>query len=240
MNKLSPGVLLLPFQVRILVDERERQSGVPDLLAKFGGKVEYRFLTVGDYVLSSECAVERKDARDFINSLFSGRLFDQAYRLSEAYRTSILIVEGDLLTMVEESAKPRALWGALATIAFGYGLHVFFTRDATQTADFIYTIAKHGRFARPRRPLIQKKPRVETVQEIQLFVVSSLPGIGPRLADRLLRRFGTVRQVFSSSLPQLALVEGFGRSRAENITRFLDVSYRPFEKLPSQARLDQK
>ncbi|MEM2850671.1 MAG: ERCC4 domain-containing protein [Candidatus Bathyarchaeia archaeon] len=229
----------MPLQVRIIVDERERQSGVPELLAKFGGKIEYRFLSVGDYVLSSECAVERKDAHDFVNSLFSGRLFDQAYRLSEAYRFSMLIVEGDLLKLVEESSKPRAFWGALATIAFGYGLHVFFTRNTAQTADFIYTIAKHGRFVRPGRPLIQKKPKVETLQESQLLVVASLPGVGPRFADKLLRHFGSVRQVFSSSLSQLALVEGFGRSRAENVVRLLDASYQPSEKLASQARLDQ-
>src|SRR5260370_17437460 len=62
-----------PLQ-RIIVDERERPSGVPDELRSLGAPIEYRVLDVADYVVGSY-AVERKSVRDFVSSLYVPRLF---------------------------------------------------------------------------------------------------------------------------------------------------------------------
>jgi len=226
-------------KLRVVVDEREKPSGVSELLREFGFQVEYRMLDVGDYVVSSECAVERKEARDFLKSLYSGRLFDQAYRLCEAYDRPVLIVEGELPLFVGEMAKPRAFWGALTTLAFEYGLSVFFTADARQTADLIYTLTKRKGPVRLRGPLIRKKLKARTLEKNQLFLVSSLPGIGPKLADRALRRFGTARRVFSASVAELSSVDGIGRVKAEKMAEILDAHYHPAEKPPKQLRLDK-
>lgn len=226
-------------KLRVAVDERERSSGVPELLKEFGLKVEYRMLEVGDYIISPECAVERKKERDFLKSLYSGRLFDQAHRLSETYDRPALIVEGKLPLFVEKMARPRTFWGALTTLAFEYGLNVFFTADARQTANLIYTLTKHRGFARPKGPLIRRKPKARTLEKTQLFLASSLPGIGPKLADRILKRFGTVRRVFSASVAELSSVDGIGRIKAENIAKILDAYYRPAEKPPKQLCLDK-
>ena len=222
---------------RVVVDEREKPSGVPDLLKEFGLQVEYRMLEVGDYVVSWECAVERKGERDFLKSLYSGRLFDEAHRLCETYDRPVLIVEGRLPLSVMEMTKPRAFWGSLTTLAFEYGLRVFFTADARQTADFIYTLTRHRGFTRPRGPLIRKKHKARTLDKNQLLLVSSLPGIGPKLADRALRRFGTVRRVFSASVAELSSVDGIARIKAEKIAEILDARYHPAERQPEQLRL---
>jgi len=229
----------MSMKFRIAVDERERPSGVPDLLKEFGLQIEYRILDVGDYVVSSECAVERKAERDFLKSLYSGRLFDQAHRLCETYDRPVLIVEAELPLFVKKMARPRVFWGALTTLALEYGLSVFFTVDAHQTADLIYTLTKHRGFVRPRGPLIQKKPKAKDLEKTQLFLVSGLPGIGPKLADRALRRFGTVRRVFSASVAEISSVHGIGRIRAENMAKILDAHYHPAERPPKQLRLDK-
>jgi len=227
------------MKLRVAVDEREKPSRVPDLLKEFGLQVEYRMLDVGDYVVSPECAVERKEETDFLKSLYSGRIFDQAHRLCETYGRPVLVVEGKLPLFVKEMSRPRVFWGALITLAFEYGLNVFFTADAWQTADFIYTLTKHRGFVRPRGPLIRRKPRVRTLEKTQLFLVSGLPGIGPKLADRALKRFGTVRRVFSASVAEFSSVDGIGRIKAENMAKILDAHYRPDEKPPKQLRLDK-
>ena len=227
------------MKLRVAVDEREKPSGVPDLLKEFGLQIEYRMLDVGDYVVSPECAVERKEERDFLRSLYSGRLFDQAHRLCETYDRPVLIVEGKLPLFVKEMARPRVFWGALTTLAFEYGLNVFFTADARQTADFIYILTKHRGFVRSRGPLIRRKPRVRTLEKTQLFLVSGLPGIGPKLADRALKRFGTVRRVFSASVAELSSVDGIGRIKAENMAKILDAHHHPAERPPKQLRLDK-
>jgi ERCC4-type nuclease len=232
-------VNFMSMKIRIVADEREKPSGVPDLLKEYGLQVEYRMLDVGDYVVSSKCAVERKEERDFFKSLYSGRLFDQAHRLCETYDRPALIVEGEFPLFVREMAKPRAFWGALTTLAFEYGLSVFFTADARQTADLIYTLTKRKGLVRPRGPLVRKKLKARTLEKNQLFLVSSLPGVGPKLADRALRRFRTVRRVFSASVAELSSVEGIGRIKAEKMAEILDVHYHPAEKPPKQLLLDR-
>lgn len=227
----------MSVQVRIVVDKRESASGIPDLLRKLGAQVEPRLLDVGDYIISPECAIERKNVHDFLASLFSGRLFSQAHRLSSSYKLPALIVEGDLQVLLEESTRPNVIWGALGTLTFGYGLHIFFTTNPQQTAEFIFTIAKRGHFARPRGPLIQKKPKAVSIQEQQLSITSTLPGVGTVLADRLIRHFGSVKRVVASSVSELALVDGIGRVKAEKIVKLLDAPYLPAEKRPAQARL---
>lgn len=39
-------------------------------------------LSVGDYVLTRDICLERKEIRDFVSSLKSGRLFEQVRKLS--------------------------------------------------------------------------------------------------------------------------------------------------------------
>jgi ERCC4-type nuclease len=61
----------------IIVDQREFKSSVPFLLKEMGIRVEFKFLEIGDYIINSEIAVERKLYTIFISSLFDGRLFQQ-------------------------------------------------------------------------------------------------------------------------------------------------------------------
>ncbi|HKZ93813.1 MAG TPA: ERCC4 domain-containing protein [Candidatus Bathyarchaeia archaeon] len=229
----------MSFQTRVIVDERERDSGVPDVLKALGLQVDYRMLEVGDYVVSSDCAVERKAGRDFAKSLYSGRLFDQARRLRQFYSRPVFVAEGDLQLLIGESAKPRAYWGALATLAFQFGLTVFFTANARQTADLIRTLAKRSGLTRaPKGPWVQKKVRRADVQRMQLSLVASLPAIGPKLAERVLGRFGTVRRVFSASVAELCTVKGVGRVKAEKIAALLDREYKPAPKREKHVTLD--
>jgi ERCC4-type nuclease len=216
----------MTFQSRVIVDEREKASGVPDLLRACGLQIDFRLLEVGDYVVSSDCAVERKAGRDFVKSLYSGRLFDQARRLHQFYIQPVFVVEGDLQLLFNESSKPRAFWGALTTLAFQFGMSTFFTANAGQTADLVYTLTKRAGLTRaPSSPWVQKKPRTVNMQKSQLALVASLPTIGPKLAERVLLRFGTVRRVFSSSVAELSTVKGLGRAKAEKIVRLLDAEY---------------
>lgn len=222
---------------RVIADERERVSGIPELLKAFSLQVEYRMLDVGDYIVSPECAVERKQERDFLKSLYSGRLFDQVHRLCEVYSRPVLVVESEMPIIARQMTKPRAFWGALTTLTFQYGLNIFFTAEAQQTADFIYTLTTHRYFAKPKGPFIQKKRKTVSLEKAQLSLVSNLPGIGPKLADRALKRFGTVRKVFNTSIAEFSSVDGIGRKKSEKISAVLDACYRPSEKLSKQLQL---
>ena len=212
----------------IVVDYREKSSGVPLLLGQSGVKISFENLTVGDYILSRKHALERKTAQDFVSSLISGRLFDQVIRMREVYERPILVVEGEFNDQLEEFHNPKALWGALASISLTYDAKVFFTKDANQTAMLIASLAKHSMIRRSGGPVIQARPRFASEEEMQLAIVASLPGVGPKTADKLLRKFGTIRRVFSADSRTLALVPRLGEAKAAKISELLDKRYRAF------------
>ncbi len=224
--------------LRVIADEREKPSGVPDELEEMGVMVDYRVLDIADYVVG-EYAIERKSARDFVSSLFSGRLFDQAYRLGEAYQTIILIVEGDLEGEMERLRNPRSLWGALISAVLDFRLLCFFTRDQQQTAEFIVTLGKGGRYKGKAGgpPLVVRKPKAGDVRRVQLSIVGSLPNIGPRMAEQLLSTYGSVRKVFAASVTEMAIGAGIGRSRALALNKILDTPYKASKGEQGQVRL---
>lgn len=215
-------------KLRVVVDEREKPSSVPDFLKKFGLQVEFKMLEIGDYIISPVCAVERKSSRDFIRSLYSGRLYDQASRLKEAYEKAIFVVEGAFPEFIYELENPRVFWGALVALSLKLGLNIFFTAEPKQTADLIYTLIRQETEKRKAGPYIKKRIGTKDLEQQQLLLVAALPGVGPKLAERLLRRFGTVKRIFNASIGELASVEGVGRAKAERIAKFLNAHYKPF------------
>ena len=65
-------------------------------------KIEPAMLTIGDYVLSKDIAVERKSLTDLIGSLRNGRLYTQLCSMKRHYLKPVLLIEF-------EAGKPFAL-----------------------------------------------------------------------------------------------------------------------------------
>ena len=82
--------------LRIIVDERERKSGIPELLKSVGLNLEMKTLPIGDYIVAPETVVERKSIRDLMASVFDGRLFDQCTRLKEHFENPIVLTVGNV------------------------------------------------------------------------------------------------------------------------------------------------
>jgi ERCC4-type nuclease len=211
--------------VKIVVDSREPEV-IAALLVQLGVEVERRVVTPGDYILSSECAVERKTTQDFFNSLFSGRLFDQVERLKEAYAKPLLIIEGDVGEELANRLNPRAFWGALLKLQMDYNLPTINTYNTFQTVDLLVTLAKRLQQQSAEPIKLRHKPKILTERERQIYVVCGLPGIGEGLAIKLLSHFGSVRKVFSASKFELMDVEGIGEVKAERITKLLDAPFK--------------
>ena len=67
------------------------------------------------------------------------------------------------------------------------------TANADETALAIASLVKNSR-ARPIPPgLMQAPPKSKDEAQQQLYFVSSLPGVGMKLAKRMLGRYGTPR-----------------------------------------------
>jgi DNA excision repair protein ERCC-4 len=228
-------------ELRIICDERERASGVPQELLELGVVVDFSQLKLGDYILSPSTAVERKSVRDFVSSLYDGRLFNQVNELTKSYPNAFVLVEGDPGEISMISRNPRSYYGAMAALTLTFNAKTLFTPSPADTALALTAMASRlirGEGARP--PIIYQAPlkSVELHKE-QVYIVASLPGVGPSLAKRLLDRFGTPRGVFAATVPQLAMVPGVGRARAEKIAKTLTSPFKGISE-ESQPSLDER
>jgi len=78
---------------KIIVDDREFRSSLPNSLLHIGFTVIPGVLIVGDYVLTDEIVIERKAYQDLISSLKSGRLLSQIQRMSQYYKRPMIMLE---------------------------------------------------------------------------------------------------------------------------------------------------
>ena len=206
--------------LRIIVDEREKKSGIPNLLKSIGLNIEMKTLPIGDYIVAPETIVERKSIRDFMASVFDGRLFDQCSRLKEHFEHPIILMEGNVDEIEEIIENPLTFYGALSTVAIDFKIPVIPTPSAAHTAKLLVSMC--SRKDAPKGPYLKKIKKSSDLEKQQLSVLCSLPGIGEKFAVRMLTKFGTPLKVFSATTTELAKVEGLGESRAKKIKKTLD------------------
>jgi DNA excision repair protein ERCC-4 len=207
-------------QLRIIVDEREKKSGIPDLLKAVGVNIEIKTLPVGDYIVAPEIVVERKSIRDLISSIFDGRLFDQCNRLREHFQHPVILMEGDVDEIEEFTENPLVFYGAISSIAIDFRIPVIPTPNATHTAKLLVSMS--SRKEAQKGPFLKKIKKSSDLQRQQLSVLCSLPGVGEKLATRMLEKFGTPLRVLSASSVELSKVEGLGKERAKKIKEMLE------------------
>lgn len=207
-------------QVRIVADERERKSGIPRLLDAIGVNVEVKTIPVGDYIVAPETVAERKSIHDFVSSVFDGRLFDQCSRLKTHFQHPVILLEGDVDELDHIVENPMIFYGALASAALDFGIPIIPTPNAIHTAKLLVSLS--SRKGGPKGPFIKKIKKSDDVQAQQLTSLSSLPGVGEKLASRMLEKFGTPLHVLTASTAELAKVEGLGQARARRIKKMLE------------------
>jgi DNA excision repair protein ERCC-4 len=276
---------------RIVVDERERKSGIPDLLRQAGAIIDFAQLKVGDYVVSPKTAIERKTIQDLLNSIYDGRLFVQCSQLNEHYEKPVLIVEGnivDLMDIPEEQEEddgelrnlkeeklasedeevgeeteqlyeevqrhrdaiqdndvndnyfdskttdqPRRVnalvekiplvFDALTRVALEFRIPIIHTPSAGYTSQLLVVMVnKSLQNGQATGPLLKRIRKGNPGYIQQLSILSSLPGVGDKLAVRMLDRFQTPKRALNASAAELARISGFGTERAARVRRILD------------------
>ena len=219
----------------VYADSREGNSKVIRHLTEMEIDVKVRSMAVADYQVSDEVAIERKTAKDFVDSIVDKRLFKQAKELSEEFKHPIMILEGD--DLYAGFIHPNAIRGTMASIAIDFGISILPTRNAQDTAAMIKRIAIREQTGEKTSINIRTDKKPVSLMEQQLFIVESLPNIGPVNAKNLLKHFGTVSKVFNASENELQEVEGIGKKTAKEIRKVMDSKYLYFEKEIKEKRL---
>jgi len=174
-------------QFLVLVDTREHAEEVTRHIKEAGCGVVKTKLDAGDYV-AGRFIFERKSVADFVNSIIDGRLFDQAVRLKDTGLKPVVIVEGDLWGELRfRKITPNAVLGAQLAL-YGMDIGVVYTEDKAQTGALLCLAAKREVKSGVRTPSAKKKIDIKS---LQIALLASLPGVGPKRAEELLRRYGT-------------------------------------------------
>lgn len=211
----------------VFADTREGNSKVIRHLSEMEIDVKVQAMAVGDYQVSDEVVIERKTAKDFVDSIVDKRLFKQARSLMEEFKRPLIILEGD--DLYNGMINPNAIRGSIASIALDFGISIIPTRNAQDTAAMIKRIAIREQSGEKTPIQIRTDKKPVNLWEQQLFIIESLPNIGPVNAKNLLEHFGTVANIINASETQLQEVEGIGKKTAANIRKVVDSKYLYFQ-----------
>ena len=218
-GRLNP----LKAHVPIIIDDRERKSIVPKALSEIGSfELSTRRLPVGDYLVDKRFLFERKTLTDFISSIISGRLFDQAQRLmkqDEFYPA--LVLEGTKKDLQGNKMRWEAIQGAMVSLSLIFGLPVLRTHSPVETASTFWYAALQGRTI-ASNALLRRGYRPKGKAALQSYLLQGLPGVGPARAEELLKHFDSVRAVMTANKVALCRVDGIGGKTAERIVWALD------------------
>ncbi|MDE1811591.1 MAG: heavy metal resistance protein CzcA [Thaumarchaeota archaeon] len=214
--------------LRMVIDEREKKSGIPDLIKQIGVKVEMMNLPVGDYIVAPETIVERKSVNDFISSVFDGRLFDQCSRLKEHFEHPAIIIEGNVDEIDKITENPLVFYGAMSSVVLDFKIPVIPTPNASHTAKLLISMC--ARQGAVKGPFLKKIRKSGNLKQQQLSILCSLPGVGEKLATRMLEKFGSTSNSLNASSVELSKINGMGETRAQKIRKILDTQNKDAKK----------
>ena len=209
--------------MKIIIDYREKASGVIDLLKEEKIFIEIKKISFGDYVINDSINIERKTSKDFLISIIDGRLFNQFSNLKKNCVNPILLIEGNPYK-TDLDFDSHAIKGAIISAQTIWYIPVIFSRSKEDTRDIIMMISRQDETYMDVVPL-RGGYRPKRLKSRQLYLLQGLPQVGPMLAKRLIEYFGSVSSVINATIEELTQVEGIGKVSAVKIREVLDSQY---------------
>lgn len=220
-----------------LVDSREKEETF-NLCKVLGIVAKRTALEVGDFA-SEKMRVERKTINDLYASILSQRLLDQLKRFNafceEKNLVKFLLVEGDIETFMEHlpegmdmKVNPDIIYGTIASTIVRDNINLIWVLPASgrskesmtlEALKVIYKISQkidEGKWGLQRRENLPHGPSMKAAH------VASVLRISVTLAERLLKKFKSLRGILLADDKDLLVVQGIGSSTLQRIKRLLD------------------
>ena len=204
--------------IKIIADYREKNSTIPEILAKKKIDFSSANLIVGDYLINEEIIIERKTKDDFVQSLIDNRLFLQCKKIKKYFTYQLLIIEGNPYTTKHKITR-NAIKGALLSVTVSWQIPIFYTKDKNETCETLIQIGKQ--YLQEKKLSLGHKPKPKKHYKQQLFLLQAIPDVGPTLAIRLLEKFKTIKKIINASEKRLEKVSGIGKNKAKRIRKYI-------------------
>lgn len=182
----------------------------PDKLKGAADKVEniqVDYFVVGEH---KKYAIERKTWSDLISSLKEGRLFDQLQRLknlhAEGYEPRLLI-EGQKFILFKFKKVTQAQIAGIEEAVLSFGVPIMYAESQDLTIMKLKLLNnKVGESKEWSRPTIAKTGRNR--QEEAEDVLAAVDGIGRKSANKLIKSFGSIKNVINADVLAVANIVG--------------------------------
>lgn len=207
-------------KMKIVVDNREKNSLVASYLIEQNFNLEFSQLEVADYLVG-DIAIERKTISDFKSSIINKRIMQQLPELKQ-HKKYILILEGiGESSIYDGPIHENAFRGFLLSIILNYQVPIIYTQDARDTSKYLALLAKKS----PKKdlPLRASKIFLNEKEKLQ-YILEGFPSIGPVTAKKLLAHFTTLNKLFSASENEIHEVIG---KKALELYRLIHSPYQP-------------
>jgi Fanconi anemia group M protein len=216
-------------KITIFADYREKGNHVIKELLNLHSAVDLQQLEVGDYLLSSRCAVEYKAVPDFVNSLIDGRLLQQAKELKKQYSRPLYIIEGIEDIYAIRNIHPNAIRGMLAALTVDFGIPVLQTKTAKETAALLATIAKREQEFEERGFSLHGDRKPINIKDQQEYIITAFPSLGQSVAKPLLKEFKSIKNFVNATEEELKKVPLIGEKKARQIRDIIDTEWKEFD-----------
>jgi Fanconi anemia group M protein len=206
--------------IKITCDFREKNSGIPKLLADKKVNISFSSLTAGDYIINDQILVERKTAEDFIQSIMDNRLFEQCSKLKKDLRRVLILIEGNPYK-TEHKIDGSAVKGAILSILTAWQIPVIYSQSVENSVELMMMIGTQSLKGNVHIRMY-KGYKTKKIKSQRLRFLQGIPSIGPAIAARLIDHFGTIKSIVNTSADELRKIKGIGKKNAKKIVEFFN------------------
>ena len=211
--------------MKITIDSRE-QSRIKSATTYYkqqGHEVEIQEEQVGDYIFNDKVVFEFKTISDFVSSIQSGRVFNQAINQSETYDYHYVIIQGDEHSRAKALAMSRnyrevtyfQYLGAIASLNR-------YTTVIESYSPFIneayYRMMITAKKCLQNKPIVKKFPRKDKNPAFN-YLAYCIYGVSAKRAKDIVYtcHLKTMEDLFNLTHQDLTKIDGIGDNLADRI-----------------------
>lgn len=214
--------------MEVWIDHREqdRVKSAKKYFTEQGLEVKVKELLVGDYIFTdgtNEVAFEFKEINDFITSISSGRVFNQAINMAEEFDYHFVVIRGT----EQERAKYLAISKNYQTVTvFQYhGAIASLNRYTTVIESYTpfineayYKMLIQAKKCLQNKPIVRKFPRKHKNASLN-FLCYCIYGLNYKRAKLIVDTYNleSLDDLQKLTVDDLVLIEGIGENTAKKI-----------------------
>lgn len=212
----------------LIANIKEKGSDVTTFLEKEGINIRYTALRLIDYLIAGRIAVIRRTVPAFMEDLSNKLVYRTAPEFKRTFPDPLYIVEGDRpASTISSTTHGRS---GVTYLTFVNRIPIIFSSTPEETGKYIALMMKQVAFASTAETMsndneeTSDESTVEIDAEVQMQVLSAIPGVKEENAKALIAHFGSLRAIAEADEAEIAKVKGLGGKKAKAIAQAFNAS----------------